>query len=451
MILAVQSGDEFFVSALSRYVDINVVDSLSHTPLMNAVLERHAEVVNVLLEAGANANWVDKSGESALSLAVSCYDIENVKLLLESGADSSVLGAELIGAAISGNTKVTKALIESGEDVNATGYNGYTPLMVAAVTGHAEIAKILLDAGANIEAIDVEGQTALLFAVYSKQPKFIEVLLSVGADVNAKGIDGYEVWHTLESFESEDEIAKIWAKFRTRKGIMSESEREALLIEVIRKGDLVEAKRLIADGVDINATDEHGKTALMRAVHNNEIEIAKVLISIGADVGVGNGWTVWDWIWGNSLSCDGEMARVLLQIRETDMVLINAAIKGQIDEVNAQLKGGVDVNVADEHGKTSLMYAAYRGHVEIIKVLLKAGADVNASNYYGVFNGWTALMGAVEGNHPEIVKLLLSVGANINAESEGVTAESEGFTALTWARVQGHVEIVKMLKDAGAN
>ena len=61
-------------------------------------------------------------------------------------------------------------------------------------------------------------------------------------------------------------------------------EREDSLIEAASKGDSRKAAQLLAEGVDVNATDKHGFTVLMFAAYNGSKDIVDLLISKGANV-----------------------------------------------------------------------------------------------------------------------------------------------------------------------
>lgn len=91
----------------------------------------------------------------------------------------------------------------------------------------------------------------------------------------------------------------------------------------------------------------------------------------------------------------------------------------------------VDVDVANDFGKTPLMYAAQYGFSDSVKILLENGADINAQTYEGncqsrkqydcIYNGQrTALMYAVQEGHYDVVEYLLSAGADVKlADSQG--------------------------------
>lgn len=70
-------------------------------------------------------------------------------------------------AAVGGYENVVQVLIESGANVEEQNENGHTPLMEAASAGHVKVAQILLDAGAGINTHSNEfKESALTLACY---------------------------------------------------------------------------------------------------------------------------------------------------------------------------------------------------------------------------------------------------------------------------------------------
>lgn len=123
---------------------------------------------------------------------------------------------------------------------------------------------------------------------------------------------------------------------------------------------------------------------------------------------------------------------------EPDLIVSihQAALEGRTDLVKRLLDEGVGADIADEDGRTPLMYAAFNGHNEIIKLLLDQGAKVNSPD----LNGRTALMMASSGPYPAAVKILLDHGADPN-----IADKEERFTALMYAAAEGQTDVVKLL------
>src|SRR5208337_803068 len=169
--------------------------------------------------------------------------------------------------------------------------------------------------------------------------------------------------------------------------------------EAVKRGDLPAAESSIANGADVNAKDEDGRTALIIASglvsRNGCKEVIQALLATGADV--------------NAKTNDGLTA------------LMAASVKGHKEIVQALLDKGADVNAKRNDGVTALMLSSVEGHKEIVQALLAKGifqylllakgkgADVNAKDNYGD----TALDIASRFGQQEVKELLIGAGAKI--------------------------------------
>ena len=119
--------------------------------------------------------------------------------------------------------------------------------------------------------------------------------------------------------------------------------------------------------------------------------------------------------------------------------LINAAGKGEIEEVRQLIAGGADVAAKNSHGFTALHGAAAMGREGVVRLLLDAGADLAAKHA----SGETALHFAVGEGHEAVVTMLLAAGADLAAKA------TNGKTALDLAEHRGHEGVARLLRDAG--
>ena len=126
---------------------------------------------------------------------------------------------------------------------------------------------------------------------------------------------------------------------------------------------------------------------------------------------------------------------------DSNVMLVQAKIKGSVPQMRYLLERGADPNTTDD-GWSLLMWASKAGHTEIAKMLLEKGADPNNKSYR---DGKTALMWASRAGHTEIAKMLLERGADPNIK------DIEGWSPLMVAGRNGHIEIVKMLLKEGAD
>jgi len=137
----------------------------------------------------------DDEGFSKLHRAVMRRKVDQVRQLLDQGADVDVrhrtfLGTPLQYAASTGGLDVAELLIKRGATVDATDSNGRTPLMWAAGNGKADVVKALLDAGADVNRVNRTNWTALHFAADKGQLDTAQLLIERGADLAAQSSDG---------------------------------------------------------------------------------------------------------------------------------------------------------------------------------------------------------------------------------------------------------------------
>lgn len=226
------------------------------------------------------------------------------------------------------------------------------------------------------------------------------------------------------------------------------------LFQAIRGGDRSEIQRLLKDGVSANARDARGNTPLMAAALNADVEVLELLLNAGADVNATNQ------AGANALlrAATFEDKTRLLVARGADVkarsqlgntaLLLAARKPGNSGAVKVLLAHGADANAANVLGATALMAAAAAGDADSAGALLDAGADVNAkpdmdSPGFIWGGGRTALMWAAFRGDQVLAKLLLKRGAKVNEFTAGGSA-------LTQAAWGGHLEMAQLLLEAGA-
>ena len=124
---------------------------------------------------------------------------------------------------------------------------------------------------------------------------------------------------------------------------------------------------------------------------------------------------------------------------ETDLALITAAAKGELDGVAKAMRAGGSIRARDSRGRTALLAAAYGNHVPVALLLMAAGSDVNAKDDQ---ENSAFLLAGAEG-YVDIIKLSLRSGADLKSTNRF------GGTALIPAAHHGHVDAVRELIKAG--
>ena len=238
----------------------------------------------------------------------------------------------------------------------------------------------------------------------------------------------------------------------------SAAESESPLADAVKKNDRTAARALLAQGVDVNAAQADGMTALHWAVYHDDLETTKLIVAAGAEVKAENRYGVPPL----SLACkNGNAAIVELllasgadpnaTLRGGETVLMTAARTGKPGPVNALIARGADVNAHERKGQTALMWAAAEGHTPVVDALIKAGADFRAP----LKSGFTPLFFAVREGRTEAVFRLLEAGVDVNQAMQPRRAAGngprKGTSALILAVENGHLELASALLDAGAD
>ena len=189
----------------------------------------------------------------------------------------------------------------------------------------------------------------------------------------------------------------------------------AAFVAAAGSGDVITVRRAISAGIDVDARDASGRTAVTAAALAEHAEVVRVLVDANADVDLQ----------------DGDRNNALLVCGET----------GNVEVLREVLRAEPDLTRTNRFGGTALIPAADRGHVGMVGALLETDIPIDHVNRLG----WTALLEAVilgDGGpaHQEIVRLLIYAGANVEL------ADSDGVAPLEHARRRGFLEIARLLE-----
>ncbi len=159
-------------------------------PLHEACMKGSADLMQPLVDAGADPATPDRFGETPLDLALAFKNSKAVAALLHLTVGAKEMDqcsqAAMEAAVVRGRTELVRILIEAGFDVNRPTASGSTYLHDAALKGQRKTAQLLLDRGAKIDALDRHGATPLHNAALGGYAEVIGLLLDRGAAVDAR-------------------------------------------------------------------------------------------------------------------------------------------------------------------------------------------------------------------------------------------------------------------------
>ncbi|MEY4634797.1 MAG: hypothetical protein RJA55_595 [Acidobacteriota bacterium] len=177
-----------------------------------------------------------------------------------------------------------------------------------------------------------------------------------------------------------------------------QAAQSAPIAEAAMAKDAAAVKKLLKEGVDVNAAQGDGMTALHWAALNGDAELASMLLYAGANVGA--------------------------KTRLGGFTPLHLAAQiGHASVIAPLIAAGSAVGATTATGATALMQAAHSGSTESVRMLVENGAGLDVKE---TANGQTALMFAAAADRVEVVKLLLSRGADV-----AITSRVEDFSALT--------------------
>ena len=367
-----------------------------------------------------------------------------------SGKKIAALNLRLRDAAWANDVARARRLIRQGADVNAKDDTVQSAYLIATSEGYLDLLRLTLRAGARINDKDSWNGTGLIRAAERGHGLVVGDLLQAGIDRDHVNRIGYQAIHeavwlgedTAPYATTVRVLAAGGARLTDRSpstgltplemarergfgGLESilrnittadrPTDPDAALLRAAADGDADAVAVALRAGADIEAHDEHDRTALLLAATYDHLPVAKVLVAMGADPDA-------------------------LDDRHDTPWLVTG-VTGSVAMLETLLPADPDLTVRNRFGGLSPIPASERGHVAYVRRVVQTGVDIDHVNDLG----WTALLEAVilgDGGkrHQEIVRILLAAGA------DRTIADSDGVTPLRHAEQRGHHEIAAMLR-----
>ena len=232
--------------------------------------------------------------------------------------------------------------------------------------------------------------------------------------------------------------ASIWVLALCGAWVAESSASDLRLVEAAKQQDADAVARLLQQGLDVDAPQGDGATALHWAAHWNDAGMLDRLIESGANVDAENDLGATP-LW---VACAGRNAAAVLRL----------------------LEAGADPDSRLHAGETALMRCAYTGDAAAVDALAARGAEIDAVE---PSRGQTALMWAAASRHPAVTRVLIERGAAVEARTETVRQlrgtglrsttspagatefDAGGFTPLLFAARHGDAGSARLLLDAG--
>ena len=420
---------------LDAGADINLENVHGQTPLLLATKNARYDILLMLLDNDeVEVNTAMASGTTALHTACLNGDYHAVKALLTHGADVFTERTSeghdgiqpLHDACTVGDVDSVEALLEAGADANALMGNYFSPLHQAAKGGHVAVIELLLsrDVETRGRGLDQRGGNvhAVHVATECDQPDALEALLKGGAQ------------------------ADVGRMYHGRAGVTP------LQLAALRDHGRV-AEVLIKHGVDIDARDEDGVSAVHHAARHGHKNMMQLLIEAGADINAG--------------ACSaqaGTQTPLHLAVRAKHMDIVKLLITAgaqvsMAEQMRYETTTGHEHDDEDDDasvvettldGYTALHWAAENGDLPMVRLLLASNSPINAPSSFESNHGVTPLHLASQDGHAQIVNELLKY-EHCYRDPLKNTSDRSSITPLHQAAYNGHLDTVKALIEHGAD
>ena len=341
--------------------------------LIEAAWDNDVDTAARLIGRGGDVNAQDETQQSAFLVAASEGYVDLLDLTMQHGAD-----------------------LDSKDSFDGTA------LIRATERGHAAVAGRLVRAGIAVDHVNNLGWTALHESVIlgdgsERYVDTVRVLVAAGADVTIPALrDGLTAGGHAEQM-GQTEVAELLARTAATDPVRRPVAEQRLLAAAA-DGDADSVAMALRGRADLEARDDHERTALLLASTYDRVAVARLLVMMGADPDA-------------------------LDDRHDTPWLVTG-VTGSVAMLETLLPADPDLTIRNRFGGISVIPASERGHVDYVRRVVQTDTDVNHVNDLG----WTALLEAVilgDGSAPyqEIVRILLDAGADPDiADGDGVTA-----------------------------
>lgn len=293
-------GSTFIQSCLDAGLDVNALKKcvrtmrmrpLSRTLECDITMLSHAaecgnmEVIEFLVQNGADGNITNSDGSKPLHFAAQCGHKNIVKFFLNLGICANscdnnqctplhYIAAEMQSADRGNYQELVHILLDSNADLNAVNRKGCTPLLQAAQNLCKHAVELFIKLGANVDCCDEKQWTILHHSSFNGWPGIIRYLLEgrFDIDLNARNSNGetplllaatYEAWGLASMFTDSNAVCKDNVELFLKWGANIDyryKDGRNILHYVCCKQWLDVVKCLVNKGCDLNAIDSSGCT-----------------------------------------------------------------------------------------------------------------------------------------------------------------------------------------------
>ena len=313
-----------------------------------------------------------------------------LKIFIDKGADlaptTEIGDTALIVAAKKGHVDRVRTLVKHmpRSMLNHADSNGMTAAMWAATSQTEEsllCLQALVDAGAELDMVNKSGSTALMLSLDKKNLDVVRLLVEGGADLTVTRNGGGAALIVAVKKQHVGCVKSLAQRVPSSALNLADSYRRTPLMWAATfqtAESLLCLRALMAAGAELEASNESGRTALMLALDNKNLDASRALLEGGAKL--------------EARDNDGRTA-----------LMYAARVEGFDSAVTLLLDWRAELEHRDKEGQTVLMLAIRFGNLAAVNLLLDRGAELEAKDN----DGLTPLVFAVRSGDEHAVNLLL--------------------------------------------
>lgn len=324
-----------------------------------AIANQQMPLAQALVAKGANLNVVDTMSRTPLQIAIYKKDDRFAQFLINKGANVHVLDHGknnlLHIAAKRGKTRIARMLIAKGTNIQQRNMAEETPLLLSIRDEQLPITKALIAAGANPNVKDRYDNSPLGIALIKKDLAYVKLLISRNVNVN-KLPDGFNSPLILAVQQVNIPLIKLLLAAGANTDSTERGTKNTPLHIAIDKANLSMMRLLLDSGSDINSANSMKQSPLNLASRKAHQSMVQLLLSYKPKL--------------NSMDNEGNTA------------LHTAVREGNLTISQLLLNAGAVPNSVNRYGNTPLLEALMSRKTRIAQLLIQKGANLNVANNY---------------------------------------------------------------------
>ena len=317
--------------------------------LNSQYLHSTLDLMQLLLDCGANPNDKQIGGETALHKAISLGEAY-VRLLLSRGADVNARNDQqqsILDLAVDTSDRMIEVLVDFNVDLEAKDSDGQSALLktIKKRPDDAVRAGTLIRHGADVHVKDLQGRTVLHYLRSSTDGTLLR-LLELGVDVNAEDDSGAR---PIDCAVDQNDNAKYRLLLESG-GVQGEGSAPPLIMAALREN--IELINLVLrTGTDPNLLGNSEMSALSSAVKKKYREVVTTLLKAGADPNL---------------------------VDRSRVTPLCRAVKSRDQEtVRVLIEAGARIHPPDDTPYSPMYFAIGSGDISMVELLFQQGADVS--------------------------------------------------------------------------